>query len=247
MFEAAELGHQVDDETYRRRQGRLRQQLLAAQHELLERAAFEVVVVVDGLDFAGRSETVNKLHEWMDPRHLVTRAFDAPTEVEREKPRMWRYWRALPPRGKIGLIFGGWYSDPLDQHYARTIDDDGMDALAQEAVKFERLLANEGALVLKFWFHMPKDRQRKRLERLEKDPLTRWRVSDIERDHLAHYRRYTRTAERLLRETDRADAPWIIVEGSDANYRNLTVGHELLQALRHRLRSSERKAAGRPR
>jgi polyphosphate:AMP phosphotransferase len=246
MFEAAELGHEVDDETYQREEARLREELLAAQMELLKQAAFQVVVVVDGLDFAGRSETVNKLHEWMDPRQLETRAFDAPTDVEREKPRMWRYWNALPPKGKIGLIFGGWYSDPLDLRYARAIDDDAMDALLEDAVKFERLLANEGALVLKFWFHMPKQRQRERLKKLEKHPLTRWRVSDVERDHAKHFRRYTRTAERLLRETDRADATWSIVEGSDDNYRNLTVGTQLLNALQARLAQPPRPAVTSP-
>ncbi len=246
MFEAAELGHEVDDATYRRKEAKLRELLLAAQMELGERAAFEVVIVVDGLDFAGRSETVNKLHEWMDPRQLETRAFDAPTDVEREKPRMARFWNALPPKGKIGIIFGGWYSDPLDLRYARAIDDDAMDTLAQDAVKLERMLVNEGALVLKFWFHMPEQRQRKQLKKLEKDPLTRWRVSDVERDHLKHYKRYTRTAERLLRETDSAEAPWRIVEGSDANYRNLTVGTELLKQLRRRLREKKRTPSKSP-
>ncbi|HEX5657364.1 MAG TPA: polyphosphate:AMP phosphotransferase [Polyangiales bacterium] len=235
MFEAAELGHEVDDESYERREAELREKLLAAQVELLQRKEFELVVVVDGLDFAGRSETVNKLHEWLDPRQIETRAFDEPTDVEREKPRMWRYWNALPPKGKLGIIFGGWYSDPLDGRFARELDEDAMDALLADAVKFERMLAHEGALVLKFWFHMPEHRQRKRLKKLEKDPLTRWRVSDVERDHLKHYGRYTRTAEHLIRETDSAEAPWSIVEGSDDNFRNLTVGEQLLTALRARL------------
>ncbi|HEY6877439.1 MAG TPA: polyphosphate:AMP phosphotransferase [Polyangiales bacterium] len=241
MFEAAELGHKVDDETYEREEAQLRQDLLAAQIELRQRAPFEVIVIVDGLDGAGRSETVNKLHEWMDPRLIETRAFDEATEVERERPRMWRYWNVLPPKGTIGLLFGAWYSDPLDQRYAREIDDDALDSMAHQAVKLERMLVDEGALVLKFWFHISKERQEKRLKKLEKDPLTRWRVSDAERDHLKHYGRYTRTAERLLRQTSRAEAPWSIVEGSDDNYRNLTVGRQLLEALQQRLRAHVRK------
>jgi polyphosphate:AMP phosphotransferase len=243
MFEAAELGHSIDDATYRRKEARLREQLLLAQVQLLESKRFEVVLVVDGLDFAGRSETVNKLHEWMDPRQLETHAFDAPTDVEREKPRMGRYWNALPPKGKIGIVFGGWYSDPLDLRYAKQIDGDALDALAQEAVKFERMLANEGALVVKFWFHTPRAFQRKRLAKLEQDPLTRWRVSELERDHVKHFKRYTRVAERLVRETDTAEAPWTIVEGCDDNYRNLTVGTRLLEVLQERLREKERTPA----
>jgi polyphosphate:AMP phosphotransferase len=246
MFEAAELGHQVDDETYEREEAELRQALLSAQIELQKRASFEVILLVDGLDGAGRGETVNKLLEWMDPRLIETRAFDEPTDVERERPRMWRYWNVLPPKGKIGIFFGGWYSEPLDRRYAREIDEDAMDSLAREAVKFETMLVNEGALVLKFWLHVSKDRQEKKLKKLEKDPLTRWRVSDAERDHLKHYGRYTRTAERLLRETNTAEAVWAIVEGSDDNYRNLTVGRQLLEALQHRLKHKANPVAKSP-
>jgi polyphosphate:AMP phosphotransferase len=239
MFEAAELGHEVDKQTYREQEPELRQALLAAQVELRQRASFEVIILVAGLDGAGKSETVNKLNEWLDPRLIKTRAFDEPTDVERERPRMWRYWNVLPPRGQIGILFNGWYGEPLENRFQREIDDDQLDVMAGQAVRLESMLAHEGALVLKFWFHLSKDRQRARLKKLEKDPLTRWRVSDTERDHLAHYGRYTRTAERLLRQTDSASAPWMIVEGTDEAYRNLTVGRLLLEALQRRLNEGE--------
>jgi AMP-polyphosphate phosphotransferase len=241
MFEAAELGHQVDKATYERQERKLRQALLAAQMELKQRAPFEVIVLVAGLDGAGKSETVNKLHEWMDPRLIETRAFDPPTEVERERPRLWRYWNVLPPKGKIGILFGGWYTEPLERHFARELGDRALDGLAAEAVRLEAMLAHEGALVLKLWFHLSKREQRARLKRLGKDPLTRWRVSDTERSHAQHYGRYIRTAERLLEQTNSAEAPWSIIEGTDENYRNLAVGQLLLDTLRARLKRKQPK------
>ena len=113
MFESAELGHAIDKATFDRAEPRLRKALLAAQYELKDKPEFPVIVVFAGLDAAGKSETANLLNEWLDPRLIETRAFDAPTEEERERPRMWRYFRALPPKGKIGFTFLGWYTEPL--------------------------------------------------------------------------------------------------------------------------------------
>ena len=235
MFESAELGHAIDEETYDREEPALRKDLLAAQYALKEAGNFAVLVIIAGLDAAGKGETVNLLNEWMDPRIIETRAFDEPTDEERERPRMWRYWRALPPKGKIGLVFSGWYTEPLVGRFERRIDDEELDRMATEIVRTEQMLAHEGTLVLKFWFHLSKDAQRRRLKSLSKDPRTAWRVSDTEREHLAHYGGLKRAAERLLRQTHTVEPPWIVVEGEDERYRTLTVGRTLLNALRARL------------
>jgi AMP-polyphosphate phosphotransferase len=235
MFEAAELGHRIDKQTYKEQLPALRESLLLAQVELKKRAPFAVTVVIAGLDAAGKSETVHELLEWLDPRLVQTRSFDAPTEVERERPHMYRYWTALPPKGTVGLLYGAWYDEAIERRFARDIDKAELDQLAEEAARFERMLVNEGALVLKFWFHLSAKRQRERFRKLSKDPATRWRVSADERAHLKGYHRLTCAAERMLRQTHTAEAPWVIVEGTDANYRNLTVGQTLLHALRTRL------------
>ncbi|MDB4971975.1 MAG: polyphosphate:AMP phosphotransferase [Myxococcaceae bacterium] len=238
MFEAAELGHAIDKQTYHDQEPRLRQDLLAAQYQLKEQASFQVIVLIAGLAAAGKSETVHQLNEWMDPRLNQTHAFDAPSDLERERPRLWRYWQALPPKGRIGLLFGAWYDEPIDGSYEGRIDEDELDSLVAENVRFENLLVREGALVIKLWFHLSKAEQKKRFKKLRKDPLTRWRVSDTELDQLDHYKRYKRTAERVLRESNTGEAPWVLVEGTDERFRNLTVGRVLLDALRARLDSA---------
>ena len=235
MFEAAELGHRVDKETYEREEPALREALLAAQYALKERPEFSVVVIIAGFDAAGKSETVHQLNEWMDPRLNETRAFDPPSDLERERPRLWRYWNALPPKGRIGLFFGAWYDEPIDGHYEGELHRDETDALVAENVRMEDLLVRDGTLVLKFWFHLSKREQKKRFKKLEKSKLTRWRVSETEQDHLDHYKRYKRTAERVIRESNTGEAPWTIVEGTDERYRNLTVGRAILEALQRRL------------
>jgi polyphosphate:AMP phosphotransferase len=235
MFEAAELGHKLSKGQYKRIEPQLRADLLDAQYDLFKNGKFPVIVLISGVRGAGKGETVNLLNEWMDPRHIYTHAFDEPTDEERERPDMWRYWRALPPRGRIGILFGSWYTAPIiDRVFKRASAKDLMQSVV-EINRFERMLADEKALILKFWFHLSKKRQKKRLRELESDPETRWRVNRRDWDFLKHYDRFYHISESTLRDTSTGDAPWIVVEGSDPEYRAVTVGKTLLEAMKKRL------------
>src|SRR5579871_5097222 len=93
MFESAELGHKIDKATFEADMPEVRRNLLDAQHQLLESKRFPVIILINGVDGAGKGETVNVLNEWMDPRHIDTRAFEDPTDEERDRPPLWRFWR----------------------------------------------------------------------------------------------------------------------------------------------------------
>ena len=242
MFESAELGHQIDKETYRAQVPALREALLEAQLDLMQSARFPVLILIAGVDGAGKGETVNKLNEWMDPRHIDTHAFGTPSDEESDRPAMWRFWRALPPKGKLGIHFGSWYSEPIMRRVQGKIGSDTLAETMDEIVRLERMLVDEGALVLKFWFHLSKERQKERIEKLGSDPKTRWRVTEQEKKHLKLYDEFKRVSEHVLRATSTPGAPWIIVEGYDANYRNLAVGQHILGAIRDRLDNPESTA-----
>jgi len=103
MFESAEIGHKLDKARFKREEPKVRKHLLDLQTELLAKKKFPVIILVNGVDGAGKGETVNLLNEWMDPRHIRTNAFGALTDYERDRPEMWRFWQALPPKGHIGI------------------------------------------------------------------------------------------------------------------------------------------------
>ena len=244
MFEAAEIGHTLSKGEYRRIEPKLRADLLDAQFALSKDGSFPVIILISGVRGAGKGETVNLLNEWMDPRHIHTHAFDDPTDEERERPPMWRYWRALPPKGKIGMLFGSWYTAPIIDHVFRRAGRAERLQAIEDINHFERMLADGGALVLKFWFHLSKKAQRKRLKKLERDPDTAWRITPRDWEFFERYDRFYRVSEDMLRETSTAAAPWIVVEGSDPEYRAVTVGRTILQAMQKRLAA---RAAGRRR
>lgn len=235
MFEAAEVGHKLAKGEYKRIEPQLRADLLDAQYELSRLGRFPVVILISGVRGAGKGETVNLLNAWMDPRHIHTHAFDNPTDEERDRPPMWRYWRALPPKGRIGMLFGSWYTAPIiDRVFRRTRPGDLAQSL-EEIRRFERMLADDGVLLLKFWFHLSKKRQRERLKALQADKQTSWRVTERDWDFFKYYDRFYRLSEEALRQTSVPCAPWTVVDGSDPQYRVVTVARALLEAMRERM------------
>jgi polyphosphate:AMP phosphotransferase len=205
-----------------------------------------VIILIAGVDGAGKGETVNLLNEWMDPRHIRTRALSTMTDEERERPPLWRFWRALPPKGKIGIFFGSWYTDPIVQRVLGNTKPTEHERSLHQIARFERMLIDEGALLLKFWFHLSKKQQKERLNTLEKNPKTRWRVTRLDWSNFKLYDEFRKVSERTLRETSLADAPWTVIEGVDPRYRSLTTATVLLQKLRARLDAPAAPAAPAP-
>lgn len=249
MFETAELGRTVSKAEYEKREPPLRTELLELQRRLNE-APFPVLVLINGVDGAGKGDAVNLLHEWMDPRWLRTYAYGAPTEEERARPRWWRFWRDLPPRGDVGILFGNWYTDPIVQRVHKQLDKDGLENQLLRIEAFERALVDDGALIIKLWFHLSKRAQRQRFDALLGDKRTRWRVTKQDLENHRRYRRFRSVSERVVRETSTGSAPWTIIEAGDRRYRDLAVGDTIAQALRERLdrappprRSQERRPA----
>lgn len=235
MFESAQLDHRISKPVYRREEAKLRAQLLNAQYDLKENGRFPVLILIAGVEGAGKGESVNLLNEWMDPRHILTYGFGDPSDEERERPAAWRFWRALPPKGKVGVFFGAWHTLPIVQRVQGKIGEAEFSAAIADIVRLERMLCDEGVLLLKYWFHLSKPQQKKRFKHLEKDPKTRWRVSDLEWEYFKLYKKFVRVCEPFLRKTSTSEAPWIVIPGADARYRGITFGRHLLAAMRERL------------
>ena len=235
MFESAEIGHRIDKKLWKEKEPKLRADLLAMQFRLLREARFAVVILVNGVDLAGRGETVNLLNEWMDPRHIRTEAFGPLSDPERHHPEMFRFWQVLPPKGHIGILFGNWYTDPIVAHALGEEKHDHFVHRLERIRQFERMLAAEGVLLLKFWFHLSKKAAKARMKELQASPKTAWRVTPQEERHLKSYDEFVSVSDEALRKTSLGEAPWLVVEGSDPYYRCLTAGQLLLDAVTRRL------------
>ena len=234
MFEVAELGHKVSAQEFEKAEPELRAELLQAQFAL-KNQNIPVIIVISGVDCAGKGEFVHRLNEWLDPHGVDTNAFWQSTDEERARPRFWRYWRALPARGRIAVFFGSWYSDPILQRVFRETKSRKFDTELDRIAFLEKMLMDDGALIIKLWFHLGEKEQARRLKRLRRDPLTRDRVRPSDRKNLKYYDRFIKITERAVRRTDSAECPWQIIEATDKRYRELTAGKIILEALQARL------------
>ncbi len=230
MFEIAELGHSIDKNTYNEQVPVLRTQLLTIQQTLKE-CNFPVIILISGVDGGGKGEVINLLNEWMDPRYMRTVAFSQPSDEELERPKFWRFWRTLPPKGSIGINVGSWYSDPLSQRVYQETNDNTLQVELMRIRQLEQELFDDGTLIIKCWLHLKKDEQKKRLKALEKNPETSWQVTKRDKRHLKMYDDFLTVAEKVLTETSTGDVPWLIVDGSDIRYSSLTVGQHILNRI----------------
>jgi polyphosphate:AMP phosphotransferase len=165
---------------------------------------------------------------------VVTQAFWTMSDEERERPPYWRFWRAMPGRGRIGIFFGSWYSQPIT---ARVVGQGGrgeLDSALDRIADFEQTLAADGALILKLWLHLPKKVQKKRLQKLEAEG----RLGPEDWKHFKLYDRFIKVSERVLRRTDTGEAPWHVIEATDRRFREFSAGTILFNALRARLDQS---------
>ncbi|UTW07509.1 polyphosphate:AMP phosphotransferase [Pseudomonas benzenivorans] len=237
MFESAEIGHAIDKDAFDAEEPLLREALLEAQYELRQQGRFAVIILLNGIEGAGKGETVKLLNEWMDPRLIEVSTFDRQTDEELARPPAWRYWRKLPPKGRIGIFFGNWYSQMLQGRVRGEIKNAQLDQAIAGALALEQMLCDEGALIFKFWMHLSREQMKARLKTLQDDPLHSWRLSPLDWQQSKTYDKFVRHGERVLRRTSRDYAPWYVVEGADEYYRSLTVGRILLDGLQAALKA----------
>ncbi len=227
---------------YEARLPALREALIQLQ-VALQTASFPVLLVVAGDDTSGRGDVVNVLNGWLDPRGVETFAFPEPTDEERERPLMWRYWRSLPPRGRMAVYVGGWHADALADNPRSPRELRAFDDTLRHLARFEDLLAADGVLIVKVWLRLSKTEQRNRLREYEADPDTAWRATEEDWENHRDYAHRSRLGERVRRATHRPHAPWHVVDAADPRARNLAVADLLLARFHTHLRARRRTPA----
>ena len=236
MFETAELGHTIAKTAYNRAVPKLRSDLLDVQYRLKEDGTFPVIILISGVRRRGKGRDRQPAERVDGPApHPHARLRRSPRTRSAIARRCGATGARCRRRERSGSSFGSWYTAPIIDRVFRNTGRADLLRSIEEINRFEKMLADEGALVLKFWFHLSKEVQRKRLKALDNDPETRWRVTKRDWDFFRRYDRFYRISGETLRATSTADAPWIVVEGADPPYRSLTVGRALLGAMKKRL------------
>jgi len=191
-----------------------------------------VLVVLQGRDSAGKDGTIKHVAGYLNPRGVSVASFGVPTAEEREHDFLWRVHRHAPRRGEFAIFNRSHYEDVLVVRVHDLAPKKTWKERYGHIRDFEELLAEHGTIVLKYFLHISKDEQEKRLLEREKDTSTAWKLNPNDWKERDYWDEYTAAYEDAISKTAAPHAPWLIVPANAKWYRNLLVAESIVAALR---------------
>jgi polyphosphate kinase 2 (PPK2 family) len=202
-----------------------------------------VIILFEGWDASGKGTLINKLLLCLDPRGFKVHPINPPTEEERRRPFLWRFWIRTPARGTIAIFDRSWYGRVLVERVDGLVGEDVWSKSYDEIRSFERQLVDGGVVLIKFFLHIDKKEQKRRFRKLEANPATSWKVTKTDWMHHDHYKKWLAAVEETLLKTDSGFAPWTIVEAHDRRFATVKVFRTVIETLERRIREAENEGA----
>ncbi len=240
MLENIDLSRKLSKPEYKAAIGSLETKMGILQREA-RALGVPVVIVFEGWDAAGKGTMINRLLLAMDPRGFNVYPTNPPDEDERFRPFLWRFWTRTPARGRFAIFDRSWYGRVMVERVDKLVRKKVWQRAYEEINAFERQLVDNGAVVVKFFLHISKATQKKRFRKLQKDPVTAWKVTRDDWRHHKQYDKYLLAVDEMIEKTSRAHAPWTVVEAHDQRYATVKIFKTVIRAVEARLAASKRK------
>jgi polyphosphate kinase 2 (PPK2 family) len=234
MLEKIDLTKKLSKADYKVRMSNLRDRLYDLQKACWD-AKVPSVILFEGWDAAGKGTSINLLTQRIDPRGFKLYAIQAPRTFETHMPWLWRFWLKLPNYGEMAIFDRSWYGRVLVERVEELTPEDRWRKGYRDIVDFERAIADDGTVVIKFFLHISKKEQLRRFKMLEKDPLRNWQVQPEDWEHYRKYDGYVLAIEEMLERTDTEWGPWTIVEATDRRWARVKVFDTIIRRLEEAL------------
>ncbi len=203
-----------------------------------------LVIVFEGRDAAGKGGTIKRFTENLNPRGAHVVALDRPTERGRTEWYLQRYITHLPAAGEIVMFDRSWYNRAGVERVMGFCEPDEVNEFLREAPEFERMLARDGIILIKFWFSVSQTEQLRRFVRRQLNPVKRWKLSPVDLASLDKWDEYTKAKEAMFFYTDLADAPWTVVKSNDKKRARLEAMRYVLSRVAYH--DKDERVVGRP-
>ena len=222
MLETVDLHKKLSKPAYSKTMAELQEKLRGLQY-LAKEAEVPVIICLEGWDSAGKGMVIKKLTEKLDPRMFRVIPGSPPTELEARYHFLWRYQMALPNDGEMVVFDHSWYGRVLVERVDKLTKKKQWKQAYEEINQFERWLADDGQVLMKFWMHISKGEQKKRFKVALKDPALKWKITKEYKRHHRDYDKWTSAVEEMLAKTDSPHAPWTVVEANDLRHARVKV------------------------
>lgn len=201
------------------------QQIQITEHKI------PVLVLVEGWGTAGKGSAIGKIIQNIDPRFFKVASMDRPTQEEQRKPFLCRYFTRLPEAGKFMLLDSGWMNEVAGMSLREELSRKAYEQRVASIRRFERQLTDNGYLLMKFFCHISKKEQKKRIRMLEKNIDTRWRVGEEDRWQNKHYEKCREVFGQYMEDTNAPSAPWYIIDSKSRKWAELQILEQLTQGI----------------
>jgi len=235
MLEKIDLSKKIEKSEYNRLMPELEIRLGEVQRKIRE-LKIPVIIVFEGWEAAGKGSMINRLTLALDPRGFTVHPTNPPTQDEKYRPFLWRFWIRTPERGRIAIFDRSWYGRVLVERVDRLIKRKEWGRAFQEITSFERQLSDDGNIIIKFFLHITKKEQEKRFEALLENPATAWKVNKEDWEHHRQYKKYWQASNDMLAETDTPFAPWKIVEAHDRRFAAVKIFQSVIEILERKIK-----------
>jgi polyphosphate:AMP phosphotransferase len=239
MLETVDLKARVSRSEYEKAMEPLDLELGQLQRDLRP-SGNPIVIVLEGWDASGKGTVLNRLLQPLDPRGFTVVNVLASSKDQLRFPPMRRFWLETPSRGFITIYNRSWYRQVLEERIEDGLSRRRLEVVLERIRRFERMLDDDGTVVLKFFLHISKKEQAARFKALSKDPAYAWKVGKEERRRHKRYPEYLEAIEEMLAETSAPCAPWVVLAATDERHATLRAAEALSAAMK---RAVERKPA----
>jgi polyphosphate:AMP phosphotransferase len=233
MLEKIDLSKRIDDKLFKKEIAPFYPRLGVLQRALWD-LGVPIVIVVEGWNASGITMVISELIQYLDPRGFALHSIGSPRDEERTRPLLWRFWIKTPARGRMAIFARSWYSRSLAEQVSGIDWKSQIKRSIADINTFERQLFDDGAIIIKFFLHISKEEQKRRLEEREKNALTSWMITQGDWDFHRHYDDYLPLIEDYIEGTNTPSAPWTVVGATDGNYTRLKVYSTVIRHLEKR-------------
>lgn len=209
-----------------------RAELVGLQELLYAEGKHAVLIVVQAMDTGGKDGVIAHVMSGVNPQGCVVTPFKVPTPEELAHDYLWRVHKAVPPKGMIGIFNRSHYEDVLVVRVHSLVPKDVWRQRYEQINQFEKHLAENGVAILKFYLHISKEEQRRRLQARLDDPTKHWKFSVGDLKERALWNDYMAAYEDAVNLTSTPWAPWYVIPADRKWYRNLVVARVLVETLR---------------
>lgn len=191
-----------------------------------------MLIVLQGMDTSGKDGTIRHVFQAVDPLGVRVEAFKAPNSEELAHDYLWRIHQKVPKRGEIVIFNRSHYEDVLITHVRGWIDDRELERRFRQINDFERMLTENGIIILKFFLHISKDEQKQRLQKRLDNTKKHWKFNPSDLDDRKLWDRFQAQYEKVIRATSSEQAPWYVIPSDSKSSRNVLILNVLLEHMK---------------